>query len=154
MKYPPGSAREALLNSRPISKAADGAWLNAINLKNHSAVTELVQGRGGMEHLRTVMHMHNTTRALLLMGFGVDLADIILNSDKAIKDIVGRVQTKGSYTLYASEILALNAILELHDAQMKVATIGEVNQAISNTEKEYLSGNCIRFSTKYIGEPA
>lgn len=157
MKYPPGSAFAdplgyVLDSIKPASQAEDGKWLLDCKMKNHSAVTEFVHGRGSKGSLTAILQMHNMARALLLNGFGVDLTNIILDSDTAIKAIVARKQTKDSFTLKASEILALNALLELHDAQMEVCTVGDIMKARSDAIREFNSGNCVRLSTKYLGD--
>lgn len=89
MKYPPGSAFAdplgyVLDSIKPASQAEDGKWLLECKMKNHSAVTEFVHGRGTKGSLTAILQMHNMARALLLNGFGVDLTNIILDSDKAI----------------------------------------------------------------------
>jgi hypothetical protein len=104
--------------------------------------------------LRDVVAMFNMSRSLLLMGFGVDQTDIILTAEKGIREYTERIQKTGSYTLKASEITMLKDLLELHDAQMEVVTVGDVQKAIDNAKREFQGGKCTRLSTKYIGEPA
>lgn len=157
MKYPPGTAFAdplgyVLDSIKPADQAEDGKWLLDVKMKNHSAVTEFVHGRGTKGSLSAILQMHNMARALLLNGFGVDLTNIILDSDAAIKAIMARKQTKNSYTLKASEIQALNALLELHDAQMEVCTVGDITKARNDALREHANGNCVRLSTKYLGE--
>ena len=159
MKYPPGSAvanpiAYVIDGFKPVGQAEEGQWLQEVLMKNHSAITEFVHGRGNREHLSTLVRVHNMTRALLLMGFGEDLYDIVLRSDEVIQGIAKRKQLKNTYTLYATEITALNDLIGLHDAQMEVATIRDVNNAVKRHLKEMAQGGHIQLSTKFIGEPA
>lgn len=158
MKYPPGSANLAAVDYvleaiQPAGACDGGKWLRGVQLRNHAAVDELTKGRGTRDALTTVLQMHNMTRALLLNGFGIDLSGVVLASDAAIKAIIGRVQTTRSYTLYASEILALRDLMALHDAQMDVATVRDVNDARNDALNDFKGGNFTRMSTKFLGDP-
>ena len=151
MKYPPGCARldtmEMVQESlAPIGAAEDGRWLAEVRLKNHSAVTEFVRGRGNKGNMEYIVQMHNMTRGLILAGFGVDLTSIVLDSEKVIQAIAARVRAKGTFTLYANEIEALNALLELHDAQLSVATIGDLDRAYKKLKAEFRGGKHHRLS--------
>lgn len=154
MKYPPGArlldpVGYAVESVQPVSMAGDGSWLTSIRMRNHSAVTDLIQGRGNRDMVKTVIAMHNMARQMLLDGFGIDLYDTILNSDEAIKTLVARVQRTGSYTLKSEEIRAFNALLELHDAQLDVATTGDVTRSHRAAELAFKQGNFTRLSTKF-----
>lgn len=159
MKYPPGArltnpVQWVLENISPVNTAEHGQWLVHLNLRNHSAIGALMEGNGTKPILRDVVAMFNMSRSLLLMGFGVDQTDIILTAEKGIREYTERIQKTGSYTLKASEITMLKDLLELHDAQMEVVTVGDVQKAIDNAKREFQGGKCTRLSTKYIGEPA
>lgn len=159
MKYPPGARLNnpvawVIENISPIDTAEDGQYLINLKLKNHSALGALMEGNGTKPILRDVVAMFNMSRSLLLMGFGVDQTDIILTAEKGIREYTERIQRTGSYTLKASDITMLKDLLELHDAQMEVVTVGDVQKAIDNAKREFRGGKCTRLSTKYIGEPA
>lgn len=145
MKYPPGCARIDIVDLvleklSPIDAAENGRWLAEVRLKNHSAVTEFVRGRGNRGNMEYLVQMHNMARGLMLAGFGADLASIVLASDSALQAIAARVRAGGSFTLYGNEIEALNALLELHDAQLSVATIGDVDRAYQKLNAEFRGG--------------
>ena len=145
MKYPPGCARTDTMelvqeNLSPINCADHARWLRELRLRNHSAVTEFVRGRGSKGSMECILQMHNMTRGMVLMGFGVDLTSIILDSEKVLQAIAARVRKTGSFTLYANEIAAINALLELHEAQLDVATVGDVDRAYQKIKDEFRGG--------------
>ena len=145
MKYPPGSARTDTMelvqeNLSPINCADHARWLRELRLRNHSAVTEFVRGRGSKGSMECILQMHNMTRGMVLMGFGVDLTSIILDSEKVLQAIAARVRKTGSFTLYANEIAAINALLELHEAQLDVATVGDLDRAYQKIKAEFRGG--------------
>jgi hypothetical protein len=155
MKYPPGSrildpVAWVIENVSPVSQHDD--WLLNIKLKNHSAVDALMKGHGNRQALTDVVAMFNMTRSMMLRGFGVDLTSIILDAERAIPEYTRRIQLTRSYTLKPHEITALKALLELHDAQMEVATVGEVHAALEHARREFQGGKCTRLSTQYIGD--
>lgn len=156
MKYPPGCGLErnkvatAVEFAKPISEQ-DG-WLSSTQLQNHGAMVELLAGRATREHLRSVVAAYNTTRSLLLMGFGVDHHEIVVNSADAIQAIASRYTKHGKYVLTGPEITALNALMELYDAQMEIATVGDIEKAIANARAEFYSGKCLKLPHVYIGD--
>lgn len=109
-------------------------------MASHSAMTELVAGRGNRQHLGDIAAMWNMTRALLLDGFGADLFDIVLTADKAIRSLAERSLRTGGYVATGPEIKALNALLELHDAQLEVAAVGDIGRAKARTDREFAGG--------------
>ena len=156
MKYPPG-ARLAdpigfvLETLSPVKDAEGGKWITALKLRNTSAIGTLMQGNGTKAVLTDVVAAYNLSRALMLNGFGVDLFDIVLKAEESIRGLTERIQRTQSYTLYASEIAALKDLMELHDAQIDVATVGDIQKALERAKREWKSGNFTRISTTYIG---
>lgn len=159
MKYPPGTASafnnpvsKALDNATPIAKA--GSWLIDLKMSNHSAMTELLAGRANREHLRNVVACYNTTRSLMLAGFGEEHHQAILDAADAIEAIAKRHTMRGNYVLTGPEIKALNMLIELSDAQMEITSVGDIERAIAHARSEFYSGKCTRLPHRYIGDAA
>jgi hypothetical protein len=55
-------------------------------------------------------------------------------------DIVHRSHKVGKYVPTGPEITILNQLLELHDAQMEIVTVREMDIAIKLAQKEITSG--------------
>lgn len=154
MKYPPGTVlldtMAAVQESiRPVSQ--HGSWVTDTKLRSHAAVAALMRGEGNRGHATIVIETFNMSRSLVLCGFGVDLTKVILDAQDAIKAFVARFQSIQRYTLTAQEINALRALLELHDAQLEVATVGDIDRALDLAKREFRGGKSTRLSTKPIG---
>lgn len=158
MKYPPGCGATrnrvgiAIEFARPISEQDD--WLSRIKTLNHGAMVAMLAGSATKEDLRDVIAAYNIARSLLLAGFGVEHHDVIIQSADAIEALAKRFTKHGKYILTGQEITALNTLLDLHDAQMSIATVGDIERAIASARAEFESGKCLRLPSKYIGDDA
>ena len=88
-----------------------------LKLKNHGAMAMLMQGKATRHDIDTLISMVNIVEALRAVGRrGADTGKFIMN---------------------ASEIRALNDVMELHDAQMDVIVLKDMERAIELVNKEY-----------------
>lgn len=153
MKYPPRCARTDTIEMvkeglSPLHTAENGQWIVQVRLRNHSAVTEFVQGRGTTGSAEYIVHMYNMTRGLVLIGYGVEHTSVVLEAANVIQAIVERKKNKDTFILYASEILTLNKLLELHDAQLDAATIKDLELAYKRVTNEFRGGKDLKLSLK------
>lgn len=157
MKYPPGAANVvynpvnmAIDAARPLTSAAE--LVMKIKMANHSAMTELLAGRAVRRHLSDVVACYNTTRCLVLNGCGDEHYQVVLDAGDAIEAVAKRFAEHGRYVLTGPEINALNLLLELADAQIEIASIGELLRATARAKAEFYSGKCVRLPSKYVGK--
>ena len=75
-------------------------------------------------------------------------------SDEALRAIAHRARHRGSYTPAAEQIRALQALVELHDAQLEVAAAGDVMRAQRAVARAQQSGNYERLELNAAGAPA
>lgn len=101
-----------------------------IKLASHSAMTELVHGRATTEHIGVLIGMNNMTDALFQLGFGTEYADVLHTGQDAIESLIDRACEIGRYVATGPEITALNALLELHDAQMEIVTVQDIEKGL------------------------
>lgn len=111
--------------------ASHGSYLVDLLLKNHSAMETLLKGTATKKHMDTLIAMHNVTEALYRMGFGRDYSDCIVRGKAALLDLCGRGAKTGRFVCRAPEIQAMNDLMELHDAQMAVITVSDMQKAIA-----------------------
>jgi hypothetical protein len=122
----------------PMTDHAD--QLVTLRLKNHAAMLALLQGEAGPSHMSMLITMYNITEALHKMGFGKEYADEVTAGRQTLMDIVHRSHKVGKYVPTGPEITILNQLLELHDAQMEIVTVREMDTAIKLAQKEITSG--------------
>jgi hypothetical protein len=129
-------------NMTPISQYE--TYLTDLQLKNHAAATALIQGKATSLDMNMLVAMNNITEALWRMGFGTQYADRLVSGHSALLAAGGRFKRDGRVTLYAKEIEGINALMELHDAQMEVITVKDMENALEFIKREVSAGRSTR----------
>jgi hypothetical protein len=111
---------------------------HAINLKikNHLALSNLTQGKATRHDIDILINMVNIVEALYRLGFGKEYAEEVQNGLQALYAVAVRGKDSNRFILKADEMNALNTITELHDAQLEVITLKDLDQAVALVEKE------------------
>lgn len=122
----------------PMSEHA--SQLLHLRLKNHEAMVALSQGTAGTPQMGTLIAMYNVTEALHKMGVGKEFAEQVTAGREALINIVERSHKVQKYVPTGPELQALNALVELHDAQMDVVNVREMDAAIKLAQREIVSG--------------
>ena len=112
----------------PVAKHE--SYLIDLQIKNSQAMAALLQGRATKRDMDILIAMSNTVEALQRNGFGADYADVAVNGREAILKIVWRAVDKLRFVPTGPEINALNMLMELHDAQMEIITVQDMEDGI------------------------
>jgi hypothetical protein len=104
-------------------------FLIDLKIKNSEAMVSLMQGRAAKADMDILISMSNVTEALQQMGFGKEYQDVCVDGRFAILKIIDRAQQHGRFTPTGPEIQLLNLLMELHDAQMDVITVRDIEKA-------------------------
>jgi len=112
-------------------------FLIDIKIKNHMAMTNLTQGKATREDMDTLIPMANFVEALYRMGFGRDYATEVSTGLDALHAVGKRGAESGRFILRSQEMRALNTLMELHDAQMDVITVKDMERAFKIVDDEY-----------------
>lgn len=102
-----------------------------LKIKNSEAMVSLMQGRAAKADMDILISMSNVTEALQQMGFGKEYQDVCVDGRFAILKIIDRAQQHGRFTPTGPEIQLLNLLMELHDAQMDVITVRDIEKALA-----------------------
>jgi len=105
-------------------------YLIDLKIKNSEAMVALLRGNATHDDLDLLVAMSNVTEALYQLGFGEDYKDVAIDGREAILKIVYRAVEHKRFTPTGPEIQALNRLMELHDAQMDVITIKDMERAL------------------------
>ena len=119
----------------PVEK--HGAFLIDLKIKNHAAMAALTQGRAVREDLDTLITMVNFVEALYRLGFGEDYKDVVNEGLEAIREVARRGAQSGKFILKSGEMNAINTVMELHDAQMDVITVKDMEKAFYIVDNEW-----------------
>jgi hypothetical protein len=113
------------------------AFMLDLKIKNHGAMALLTTGKAAHPDIDTLIAMVNMTEAFARLGFGKDYSDVVRDGLQALRDVGGRGAVSGSFILKAHEMNAMNAAMELHDAQLEVVTLKDMDAAIVLVREEY-----------------
>ena len=130
----------------PVAK--HDTYLVDLKIRNHMALTNLTQGKATRSDMDDLIAMGNVTEALARMGFGKEHGDITQDGLNALHAVGKRGVESGKFILRSEEMRVLNTLMELHDAQMDVITVRDLEQAMKLIDKEHRSGKMQRIVEK------
>lgn len=144
-KKPRKAYRPRLVMTNAVEYVVEGTRLVAqnsadvllnIRLKNHSAMTALLRGAAQKCDMDILIAMHNVVEGLCRLGHGKDYTDCLIRGKCALIELCQRGARSGRFVCRAPEIQALNDLMELHDAQMDVVTVSDLEKAIAIAKHE------------------
>jgi len=110
--------------------AAQGSVLIDLKLKNHAALATTTQGKATRPTIDVLIAALNMTEVLYEMGFGEDYGQIVRDGMQALKSLGARGAASGRFVMRSEEMAALNEAMELHDAQLEVITVRDMERAL------------------------
>jgi uncharacterized membrane-anchored protein len=129
---PLGYVLESLV---PVAKHE--SYLVDLKIKNHLAMATLTKGLATRTDIDTLIATVNITEALYRLGFGREYADVVRDGLDALRSVGIRGVETGKFILKSTEMNALNLVMELHDAQMDLITIKDMEKAIALVQEEF-----------------
>lgn len=118
----------------PVGK--HDSFLLDLKIKNHLSMSSLTQGKATREDMDKLINMANIAEALYRLGFGADYKDVLQEGSSALLAISRRGAETNRFVLWGAEMKALNTLMELHDAQMEVITVKDMERAVALVENE------------------
>jgi hypothetical protein len=112
-----------------------------LKIKNHAAMTALTQGVANRNQMDVLIAMSNMIEALWRLGFGAEYEAIMKEGRQAVFDVCRRGLSIGRFVLRGPEMMALNLLMELHDAQMEVITLRDLERGIELVRKHAKPGH-------------
>lgn len=122
----------SLYRPEDLTELRAGYWIAFANLKTGHA-TEDAWGH--------VCFSLNLALVLCEMGFGKEWVETVVSALDGIFAAKQRGDKSGNYGLNGPAIQAIANALEVHDAQMEMATRGETAEAYSTVQKRIAAGN-------------
>ena len=108
-----------------------------LKIKNHAALDSLTKGVATRNDIDMLITMGNMTEAFARMGFGADYSEVVKGGLLSLRAVGKRGAESGRFILKAAEMTALNEFMELHDAQMEVVTLRDMDEAIALVREEF-----------------
>ena len=124
------------------------SFLIDVKIKTHMALMNMTQGKAVREDVDTLIEAVNVVEALHRMGFGTEYGDEMRNGLDALHSVGVRGAQSGRFILRSQEMKALNAIIDLHDAQLEVITLKDMERAYKLVLEEFRQKKVIPIVTK------
>jgi len=105
------------------------SYLIDLKIKNHGAMTALTQGRADEAQINFLIGMSNAAEALCMMGFKQEYVELVLDGSDALFEVGRRGAKTGSFVLKAEEMNALNLLMQIHDEQLELITVKDMEKA-------------------------
>jgi len=132
LQNPLGYVLESLT---PVSQ--HDSFLIDVKIKAHMALVNLTQGKAVREDIDMLIQSVNVAEALYRMGFGTEYGDVMRNGLDALHSVGVRGAKSNRFILKSEEMKALNTIMELHDAQLEVITVKDMERAFKLVLEEF-----------------
>jgi fructose-1,6-bisphosphatase/sedoheptulose 1,7-bisphosphatase-like protein len=102
--------------------------------RNHAALDEILHGRGDKDHVDVLISALNIAETLCFMGIGVDWLDELLEAQNALNSMATRGVSGKSFLFTGPEMQLVKVALAVHDEQLKVCTVKELEKALNIVE--------------------
>lgn len=122
---------------KPVTVATDE--ILTLRIKNHMALEVLRTGGGGKSDMDVVIAALNMTEALARLRIGIELSDQILAGQDALYALAQRGARMGRFVFTGPELQAVNLAMEIHDAQLDICTVAELEKAVEIVKQELRS---------------
>ena len=104
-----------------------------LKIRNHDAMNNLRMGTAARRDIDALIDALNVTEALANRGIGEDWKVEIRAAQDAILDLARRgVANNFRFIARGPELVALNLIMEVHDAQLEVVTVKQLETAMGD----------------------
>ena len=107
-----------------------------LRITNHMAMAMLTQGQATKKDIDVIISALNVTESLYRLGFGREYKDVVNAGLRALRSVGKRGLESGKFILKADEMAALNEAMELHDAQLDVITVKDMERALLIVREE------------------
>lgn len=104
-------------------------------IKNHSSLDAVRRGQASRDDIDVLIAAMNMTEALAMMRIGEDWKVEIRAAQDALFAVGSRGAQTGKFILRGPELTALNLGMEIHDAQLAVCTVAELERAMDLVHK-------------------
>lgn len=107
-----------------------------LGIKTHAAMANLTQGKADKSDINRLISAANMTEAMYRRGFGKEYETELRTGIDALFEVAKRGASTKKFVLRASEMDAINTLLELHDAQLEIATLKDIERAMDLVQEE------------------
>ncbi len=136
----------------PVAK--HGGYLLTLKIRNHQALAALTQGKATRDDMNQLLGVFNIAEALYVMGIGREYGDVLAKAKQALLEIGSKSYVTGRYTPTGPQMQDLNIVMELHDAQLDLCVVGDIERAIKMVNERERTGNVTRITRPPANSPS
>lgn len=142
--------RHAIEGAQSFNAVGDAA--TTVHIKNHGAMHALTTGTATRADLQVLTNVLNMAIALAKQGFARShMPDFDAASD-AIKALVARAKVRNRILGTGPELQALNFLLRVHEAQLEVVSVSEIEKATRYVRNCVASGGSEALNLREVYE--
>lgn len=110
-----------------------------VRIRNHDAMDKLRRGDATKDDIDILIGAFNMTEAYMRLRpeLGADWADEIKAGLDALHAVGKRGVESKRFILKADELVAMNLVMEIHDAQLDNTTVNDMEKAMDIVTHEY-----------------
>lgn len=113
-----------------LVRHVDSAAIN-LKIKNHAAMASMVAGTGTRQDIDILIAALNVTEALATVAaLGDEYKDQIRDGQDALLAMGKRGIERNRFLFTGLELQAMNLAMEIHDAQLDVCTVSQLEKAL------------------------
>jgi hypothetical protein len=131
-----------LQGMRPVREHT--AAMLQVQIGHSAAMNSLMTGGASRYEMDALISMSNIVEALCGMGFGSEYKEESIAGREAIIRIAQRAASIERFAPAGPDIIALNALMDLHDAQMEVIGVADIERAIDTVNAKIARGHTTR----------
>lgn len=111
-----------------------------LRLQSYEAFDTIVSGEPTKDHVDMLISCGNMAETLARFGHGQDWLPEIMQAQKCILEMGRRGLKKGSFRFFGDEMQKIRLLLTIHDAQLEVTTVREMEKALDYIAKQIMAG--------------
>lgn len=123
-----------------IAPVTDMPKLIDTRIRNHDCLASLAQGRATRADIDVIIAALNIAEALIMQDVGKEYLQQLRDGQAAIVELSRRGLERGSFIATGPQLTAINWAMELHDAQLDVITVAQLERAIAKVQAIVLGG--------------
>ena len=114
-------------------------YSTTLRIKNHAAMDALRKGDATMADIGVLIGAFNMCEAYIMLRpeLGADWTDEIKAGLDALHAVGVRGAMSKRFILKAAELVAMNLVMEIHDAQLDQTTVTDMEKAMDLVSREY-----------------
>ena len=108
-----------------------------LKIKNHSCLEALRTGQASRQDMDAIISALNVSEALCRLGTGHEYIEEVKQGQNSLLELSRRgIDRDDRFIAKAQELTDINYAYEVHDAQLDVCTIGQLEKALDLVERE------------------